>query len=125
MRIVIDESDRVTAWVCEAVNATFYGPHRGIGIERDGKLVAGVVLHDFNGSNIELTVRGRAFFGRTFQAYIREYGRANGVRHVTVRQRSGDRHLNGLAERMGFSPEGRQPDFYPDGGDSVLYGMRL
>jgi RimJ/RimL family protein N-acetyltransferase len=125
LRIIADDSDRVAAWVSDRTGSAFFGPHLGIGLERDERLIAGVVVHDWNGANFELTLAGKAVFGRVFQRYLRAYARQLGAKRVTFRMSAERGQLHRTAERMGFKREGFQPAFYPDGSASVLYGLRL
>lgn len=51
-RLVLDEKERVGAWVAERVEQSAgWGDFYAMGAERNGELVAGVVLNNYNGAN--------------------------------------------------------------------------
>ncbi len=51
-RLVFDQVPRVAQWVAERVGQdTSWGDCYAIGVEREGVLVSGVVVNNFNGSN--------------------------------------------------------------------------
>lgn len=52
IRYVFDERDRVGKWVANQIDPTVdWGPFYAMGVERDGEIVAGVVMNEFNGNN--------------------------------------------------------------------------
>jgi len=51
-RLVFDEKERVGAWVADQVEQTAsWGDFYAMGVERDGKIIAGILFNSFNGSN--------------------------------------------------------------------------
>lgn len=51
-RLVFDDTKRVSAWVGDRCKQTSnWGDCYAIGAERDGEIVAGIVLNNYNGSN--------------------------------------------------------------------------
>lgn len=56
-RIVADQSDVVGKWVCERTGGT-YSPvdSSAIGLDEDGKLIAGVLFDHYNGASIAMHV---------------------------------------------------------------------
>lgn len=50
--LVHGQDDRVGSWVAQRVEqSASWGAFRAFGMERDGELVAGVVVNNYNGSN--------------------------------------------------------------------------
>lgn len=51
-RLVFDDKERVAKWVAEQVEqSASWGSMYAMGAERDGELVAGVVMNNYNGVN--------------------------------------------------------------------------
>ena len=51
-RIVVDQKERIGSWVAEQVDQkTPWGDFNAFGIVKDGKVLAGIVAHNSNGSN--------------------------------------------------------------------------
>jgi hypothetical protein len=51
-RIVIDQKEKIGSWVAEQVGQkTSWGDFNAFGIVKDDKILAGVVIHNSNGSN--------------------------------------------------------------------------
>lgn len=76
-RLVFDDKVRVASWVAQGDPLARYGNYYAMGAERNGELVAGIVIDHFNGSNafahVTITKPGkdtyaliRAFFDYAF-----------------------------------------------------------
>lgn len=51
-RLVTDDKARIGSWVAQQVEQSAqWGSHSAFGVERDGEIVAGVVVNNFNGHN--------------------------------------------------------------------------
>lgn len=51
-RLVTDQKERVAEWVAQRVEqSASWGSFYAMGVERDGELVAGVVVNNYNGAN--------------------------------------------------------------------------
>jgi hypothetical protein len=51
-KLILDNKYRVGLWVAQEVGQTAdWGNFQAFGIERDGEIVAGIVMHMFNGAN--------------------------------------------------------------------------
>ncbi len=96
----------------------------GIGLERDGELVAGVIYEGYNGHNVWMHV---AIPGRITPAFLRyafhypfielSCARVSGyVEASNAKARQFDEHL-------GFKPEATLRGAASDGGDVILYRM--
>lgn len=52
IQYLFDESERVGKWVADQINDDcHWGNFYAMGVEKDGELVAGVVINEYNGSN--------------------------------------------------------------------------
>ena len=50
--LVFDQSARVGAWVAERIGQQgSWGDFYAMGVEQDGQIVAGILLHNYNGAN--------------------------------------------------------------------------
>lgn len=117
---------RVAGFVAERCGIqTFYPPFTCMGIERDGRIVAGVVFNCYQfGRDIAVTVAGDpgAFtpgFVRDVGAYV--FGKLGCSRiSITTEQASVIR----LAVRMGASVEGIKRDLFGEGRPGTMLGLR-
>jgi len=57
MTLLLGKDRRVGKWVASRLGTTFFPPFTAIGLVDEGEgLCGGVVFHDWNGANIEITV---------------------------------------------------------------------
>lgn len=100
---------------------------QGIGLVKDGEIIAGVLYDDYNGSNIWMHVaakEGRTWLNRTFLRACFAYPflqlnckRVSGwVEVCNADARRFDEHL-------GFQPEAILSSAGRDGGDVIIYRM--
>ena len=111
----------VGAWVTAQTEGAFY-PERSvaIGLERDGKLVAGTVYENWNGKSVVCHIAWQ----RVTPAYMAAvYDYAYNVANVDkIIGPISSNHTRALAlvSKMGFSEEARIKDAAHDSGDIVL-----
>ncbi len=121
-----------TLKVLEFCNSIMYLPEsadmKAVGLERDGKLVAGVVYDGFNGQNVWMHVAaepGAHWMTRDYLRYCFHYPfNEMGVKRVSAYANASNEKANRLDEHIGFKPEARLRGAAPDGGDVILYVMR-
>lgn len=100
---------------------------KGLGLERDGELVAGVLYEGFNGQNVWMHVAAepsKRWMTRDYLHYCFHYpfnemkvARVSGyVNASNVQARRFDEHL-------GFKPEAVLKGAAQDGGDVIIYCM--
>jgi hypothetical protein len=112
--LVIDDNARVAAWVYATYNLFPIPVNRALGIvEKDGVLVGGVLLQNYNGANIELSYYGpwtlSAGIIRTLaHILISEFN----VARVTVITSKKKKRLLRSLQRFGWCLEGAQRCFY-------------
>lgn len=72
MKRIVFDCDRIGPWVCERTGAKYIpGSSQGIGLERDGELVAGVLFDQFTGQSVCMHVASdgtRAWMTREYLA---------------------------------------------------------
>ncbi len=114
----------VIDWVAQRA-LCFVGPDcRGIGLSRNGKIVAGVVYTDYNKRNVFVH---QAIEGRLTREYlwtISDYPfNQLKVERVTGIIPEGNALARKAAEKLGFVLETTLPDAHPSG-DLLVYVMR-
>lgn len=122
--------DEVVRWVAARTGEHGehpYGAARGIGWERDGRLVGGVVFNDYNGPNVCMHVasdRTRRWLTRRFLWTVFDYPfvQLNCTR-VTGLVGEGNHDARRFDEHIGFTLETRLKDAHPTG-DMLVYVMR-
>ena len=117
--IVTDE--RVAAFVSERVGASICPPYTAMGIERDGEIAAGVLLHCFEGHAVHVTAAGKGW-GRGFIRAVGRYAFGQlGCERITIttEQPSVVRY----AERLGGEFEGVLRSQFGPGRDGVVVGI--
>lgn len=122
--LVLDPA-RVFAFVSERVALQPIGGVRGIGLEQDGRLVAGVLYEGYTGNNIWMHVAAepgsywatREFLGAVFN-YPFVQLKLDRVSGYVEASNLAARRLN---ERLGFKREAVLERAARDGGDVILY----
>jgi RimJ/RimL family protein N-acetyltransferase len=126
-RIVLGEDDRVGKWVCERIGAPWCpNAAKAIGLERDGRLVGGVVCDRFNGASVCMHIASdgsRNWCGRDFLRFCFAYAfiqmKVNKVIGVVE---STNLEAMRFDDALGFVEEARIKDAAP-GGDLVFLTM--
>jgi RimJ/RimL family protein N-acetyltransferase len=103
------------------------GGMKGLGLERDGKLVAGVLYEGFNGQNVWVHLAaepGGRWMTREFLRYCFHYP----FNEMKVKRLSGyvdasNDKARRLNEHLGYKPEAVLAGAGIDGGDVVIYVM--
>lgn len=121
MGLLLGQDAEVGEWVGRKVGASFFPPLTAIGIvDRYDKLAGGIVFHDWNGSNLELTialdrplVRGEI---KGIRHYVFDQLRA---RRVTLRTLADNFSARRFLERHA-TLEAHLPRWFKDG-DAVQY----
>lgn len=127
-KIIINQSDRVIEWVAGKLDEGTIKRSIGIGLEKDGNLVAGVVFADQIGtSNIFMHVASdgsRNWMTPGYLAYCFLYPfvqlRCN---RITGLVRSTNLNAQKFDEHLGFKKEGLLREYCADGTDMIVYGM--
>lgn len=103
-------------------NITF-GFMAGENRDSAGRPLCAVVLNEYNGSNIEMTICAEPAgitlgVMRFLAGYVFEQ---LGCRRLTVRCKRKNKHARRMAERFGFVYEAVSPRFFPDDDATVLH----
>jgi RimJ/RimL family protein N-acetyltransferase len=126
-RIVSDPA-RVFAFCSERMPVSLVAGMKGLGLERDGELVAGVLYEGFNHHNIWMHVAaepGKKWLNKEFLRYCFHYPFVElGCKRVSGYVEASNADARKFDEHLGFRQEAVLQDAASDGGDVILYVMR-
>lgn len=117
--IVSDE--RVATFVSERLGFGLCPPFTAMGIERDGKVVAGVVFNMFEGADVHVSVAGEGWtkpFLRAVGAYVFDTLGCERMTAITS-----DEIAATFAERLGGQHEGILRSHFGPGKDGYVAGI--
>lgn len=124
---VISNPARVFAFVNSIMPMAMAAGMKGIGLERDGQLVAGALYEGFNGHNMFVhlaAVPGRHWLNRRFLYEGFRYPFITcGVQRLTGYVEASNTEARRFDEHVGFTEEARLKGAASDGGDVILYVM--
>lgn len=119
--IVTDE--RVAAFVAQEVGSEIFPPYTCAGIEKDGRIVAGVVFNCFTGADIEITVASER--GAMTRGFLRVCARyvftTLRCERASITTEKSD--VVRFAERLGGKVEGLKRNQFGPGRDAYLVGI--
>jgi RimJ/RimL family protein N-acetyltransferase len=100
---------------------------KGLGLEKDGTIIAGVLFEGFTGHNIWMHVAaapGRTWLNRPFLKACFEYPFIQlGCDRVSGWVEASNTDARRFDEHLGFQEEARLKGAARDGGDVILYAM--
>jgi RimJ/RimL family protein N-acetyltransferase len=109
------------------VTAPLTSGMKGLGLERDGELVAGVLFEGYTGPNIWMhvaAVPGRKWLNREYLRYCFHYPfNEIGCNRVSGWVEASNADARRFDEHLGFVEEARLKGAATDGGDVILYVM--
>ncbi len=116
---------RVVQWVGDATGHTYPPGAVGIGYERDGRVVQGVVFTDYTGANVQIHIArapSHPFYPAFIAAAMDYPFRQLGCRRLTAFVAAKNIKSQRLAEKFGGVPEGIMLDALDDD-DLIVYGL--
>lgn len=127
-RILWDDRNRVLRFVAERVDAESWNDGaQAIGLEHEGKLVAGVVYENKSGANIMMHVASDGSRHWMTPAYLSACFRypfiQEGCNRITGLVRADNVDAQRFDEHLGFKREGQLRAACTDGTDLIVYGM--
>lgn len=117
--IVADE--RVARFVSEQLGFGLCPPYAAIGIERDGEIVAGVLLNHFEGADLHATVAGKGWTKGLLRAIGSYVFDQLGCERITAVTRCED--VAAIGRRLGGQVEGRMRSHFGAGHDGIVLGI--
>jgi len=127
--LVYGQDDRVARWVGEQLmkDADAFTPCKAIGIEHDGKLIAGIVYNKYEPELlIEMSIASldRTWCNRHNLNALFSYPFAQlRLKRVQALCSEKDEGVQMFLKRLGFTHEGTHPCAYHDGGTALSFGM--
>lgn len=111
--------DRVAGFVGAQVGSVIVPPYTAMGIERDGKIVAGVIFNHYTGTDVHVTIAGASWTPHVLREVGRYvFGTLGCLRMTAITEQP---HVIRIAARLGFQKEGRlRNHFGPDRPGMVL-----
>lgn len=124
---IVSDPARVWAYVREQVPVPIVAGMKGLGLERDGELIAGVLYEGFNGVNVWMHVATSP--GKKWTMEYLRYCFYYPFVEMGCKRVSGYVEASNLAarrfdEHLGFRQEAVLRGAAADGGDVILYVMR-
>lgn len=125
-KLVFNQSDRVGAWVEEQVDQRGgWGPFYALGIEKDGQIVAGVVINNYNGANATAHIavtRMTKLLPKLFE-HVCDYAfNYCGLKRLTGMVPTNEPHIIKFDKHLGFEEEFVMKDGAP-GSDMLVMVM--
>jgi RimJ/RimL family protein N-acetyltransferase len=125
---MIETGQHVVDWVAARTESVGGFPAAtGIGLERGGNLIAGVVYNDWNGVNICMhvaAVPGRKWLNREYLWFCFYYPFLQvGAKRITGLVGEGNEDARRFDEHLGFKLEARLEDAHPTGA-LLVYVLR-
>ena len=124
---IISNPARVYAFVSQYAPVNVVSDMQGIGLERDGNLIAGVLYESYNGQNMWMHVGakpGVLWATRKFIHAVLHYPFITaGCKRVGAYIESSNAAARKFVEHVGFKPEATLSQAAHDGGDITLYVM--
>ena len=124
---IISDPARVWAYVHEQVPVPVVAGMKGLGLERDGELIAGVLYEGYNRVNVWMhvaAVSGRRWLNREFLRSCFYYPfEEMGCRRVGAYVDASNLDSRRFVEHLGFEREAVLRGAAADGGDVILYVM--
>ena len=126
-KIIIDDQRVFDFVTTQGVGLVRSAAQQGIGLEQDGKLVAGVIYDDYNTSNVWMHVAaipGKQWLNREFlyACFAYPFLQLN-VKRVSGWVESSNADARRFDEHLGFRKEAVLEGAARDGGDVIIYRM--
>ena len=117
--IVTDE--RVARFVAERCGVIVAAPYTVMGIERNGKIIAGVVFNYYTKNDIAVTVAGERF-NREFIAAVGRYV-FDQIGCLRMSMMTEQPKVIEIAKRLGAQTEGIKRNYFGKGRDATMLGI--
>lgn len=126
-KTIISSPSRVYEFVNKYTPMNMVTGMKGLGLEEDGELIAGVLYEGFNGNNIWMhvaAVPGKRWMTREYLRYCFYYPFVEcGVQRISGYVNASNTEARRFDEHLGFRQEARLSGAAPDGGDVIIYVM--
>lgn len=128
MNFIFGQDQAVAAWVESRLRgiSNGFGQYSAIGIEDSGKIIAGVVYHDYRRFSIQLSMASespRWCSRKTLNILLGYPFNQLMVERITACTAKNNKRLRSLVTRLGFKLEGTLRRGHDGKKDLLLYGM--
>lgn len=121
--MIVTDVNRVNSYVAGQLGIEPWSQCTGLGLERDGVMVGGVIYDHYNGANICMHIAASGRWNREFCRYIFHYPFIElGVKRITGFVVPTNTKSIRWCERIGAVLEARLADAHPDG-DLLIYKL--
>lgn len=128
MKRIVSDPARVYSFCKQFIPIPVVSGMKGLGLERDGELIAGVVYEGYNGTNVWMHVAaepGARWMTRDYLRYCFYYPFVElGCKRVSGYVEASNTEARRFDEHLGFKREAVLEGAATDGGDVILYVMR-
>lgn len=124
MMLLLDEPEIVSAFVSGKTGDQYTDVMRALGIlSQEGRIIGGVLLTNYTGFGVELTLAGKGCISRSAWQAIGDMAFGElGCERISVTTRKSNKRVCRLAPRLHFRFEGIARRFYGSE-DGVVYSM--
>jgi len=120
---MIVTGEHVAAYVAGRVGTPFFPPYTTLGVEKDGKIVAGIVFNCWTGPDVHLSIGAEP--GALSRRFLRRVGlyitKELGCIRATIETEQPA--VVEMVERMGGKVEGFKRNHFGEGRDATLLGV--
>lgn len=122
-KIIVGDDERIGKWVAERTDGQYREGGKCIGLEQDGKLIAGVLYDSYNGASIcmHVAIEGRLNKELLWFAFYYPFEQLK-VNVIIGIVPEGNMKARKFDEHLGFRLKVRIPDADPSG-DLLIYTM--
>lgn len=128
MELAIGFDKAVADWVSERVEGRPFNNYAAIGLISEGKIQAGVILHDIGGGQASVTWaidNPLVMTQRGFWKALYGWAKTIGVYRVNSIVKASDRRCRRAAAFLGFEKEGYLRSGWSRHQDAVVYGLLI
>lgn len=115
----------VAPWVSEKLGVSIHPPYISFAVEDQFyTLRGGVILNDWNGANIEITLYCPGAYRRELAKQVFEYVfRQLECKRLTARTRHDNKDMQKMLDQLGFEREGTMKNYFAPGVDAHIYRL--
>jgi len=116
------QGEPVVRWVVEQAGTSYCERSTGIGMLKDGMLVAGMAYERYSGPNVNVHIAIAGRVTREFWHAVSKYPFEElGCVRVTAIVLASNKRIRNLMVNIGFELEGTMKNAGQDGGDLLMY----
>lgn len=125
--LIVGADDYLKEWTAKKIGITGFGPSTAIGVQRNGKIIAAAVYHDFRDGQIEasLAANSQSWASRSVLHAMFAYPFLQvGANRLLVTCNESNSKAMKMNRQLGFTQEGRLRQLYAPH-DAIIWGMLM